>query len=138
TEKERPAADPQALAKALAGAAQNIRTAIQHILKPGVRDAAALKAQQKAFRDVLIDDLSDDQFADMFAQTICYGLFSARCLSSLDATFTRATAAFLLPDTNPFLQRLFIEIAGPSLDPRLKWAVDRAVDILSRASMAKI
>ena len=33
---------------------------------------------QKAFQEVLVADLTDDAFADMFCQTIAYGLFAAR------------------------------------------------------------
>jgi len=38
-----------------------------------------LQGQYAAFRKVLISELSVDQFADMYAQTIAYGLFAARC-----------------------------------------------------------
>ena len=38
-----------------------------------------LHEQLEGFRKVLIHDLSPEQFADMYAQTICYGLFVARC-----------------------------------------------------------
>jgi len=135
---EPPAADPQSLAKAMAAAAQNIRVAIAHALKPGVEGAKDLREQITAFRDVLLDELTDEQFADMYAQTICYGLFAARCLDTSGQPFNRASAAFLLPKTNPFLQKLFVEIAGPGLDDRVKWAVDRVVDVLANARMADI
>ncbi len=45
-------------------------------------ESGALHAQFSAFRDNLIPDLSTDQFADMYAQTIAYGLFAARCADS--------------------------------------------------------
>jgi hypothetical protein len=88
-----------------------------------------LHGQHQAFRRVLISDLSVDQFADMYAQTITYGLFAARC-NHIGARFTREQAGRDLPRTNPFLRRLFNTIAGPDLDERISWAVDDLSDLL--------
>ncbi len=52
--------------------------------------------------------------------------------------FTRERAAFLLPETNPFLAEMFAHIAGPSLDKRLTWAVDHLAELLNRADIAGI
>lgn len=41
-------------------------------------EGGSLHAQLAAFRDNLIPDLSAEYFADMYAQTIAYGLFAAR------------------------------------------------------------
>lgn len=41
-------------------------------------EAGSLHTQLSAFLDNLIPDLSVKQFADMYAQTIAYGLFAAR------------------------------------------------------------
>lgn len=48
-------------------------------------DRGHLRQMHKAFKDNLIADLSDDAFADMFAQTITYGLFTARASQSSGA-----------------------------------------------------
>ncbi|MBI4496679.1 MAG: N-6 DNA methylase [Chloroflexi bacterium] len=70
-----------------------------------------------AFQDVLIPDLDIPQFADMFAQTLAYGLFAARVNHrGALGTFRRQDAAREIPRTNPFLRRLFATIAGPDLD----------------------
>jgi type I restriction-modification system DNA methylase subunit len=96
-----------------------------------------LHAQLGAFRQVLIESLTTDQFADMYAQTLAYGLFAARCNSGAKG-FTRQIAASALPKTNPFLRKLFNTIAGPDLDGRIAWAVDHLADLLARADMAAI
>ena len=83
-------------------------------------------------------DLDAEQFADMYAQTICYGLFAARCNAKPDTTFTREHAAFDIPKTNPFLRKMFGHIAGPDLDERIVWAVDDLAEVLNRADMAAI
>ena len=52
-------------------------------------EGGTLHTQLSAFRDNLIPDLSIEQFADMYAQTIAYGLFAARCTNSTGNDFTR-------------------------------------------------
>ena len=96
-----------------------------------------LHGQYQAFRKVLLSDLSVEQFADMYAQTIAYGLFAARCNHS-GPGFTREHAGSELPKTNPFLRKLFNTIAGPDLDDRISWAVDDLAELLAKADMAVI
>ena len=64
-----------------------------------------------ATKQTLIDDLSIDDFADMFAQTLAYGLFAAR-VNSAAAGFHWSTAARDIPSANPFLRRVFNLTAG--------------------------
>jgi hypothetical protein len=72
------------------------------------------------FAQTLLPDLAEagreEEFADLFAQTLTFGFFSARALSSLTARFTLAEAAKLIPSTNPFLRDFFDLITGPKLD----------------------
>ena len=106
------------------------------------RDAHAtpgpLHAQLQAFREVLVPGLSEDDFADMYAQTIAYGLFAARHNHFGSQPFARQSAAWDLPKTNPFLQKLFNEIAGPALDSRIAWIVDDLAHLLAVASMDSV
>lgn len=97
-----------------------------------------LHAQLDAFRKVLIADLKVEDFADMYAQTIAYGLFAARCNTTSGATFTRQHAGHDLPKTNPFLRKLFNTIAGADLDDRIAWAVDDLANVLAKADMESI
>jgi predicted helicase len=71
----------------------------------------------------------------MYAQTIAYGLFAARCETDKGKDFTRQQAAYLIPKTNPFLRKLFNYIAGPELDESITWAVDDLAQILAWADM---
>jgi len=98
----------------------------------------SLHGQLKAFQKVLLHDLEPVQFADMYAQTICYGLFAARCNPDCQLPFTREHAAFDIPKTNPFLGEMFDYIAGRKLDSRLTWAVDDLVNLLDHADVAQI
>ncbi len=101
-------------------------------------ESGSLHNQLAAFRDNLIPDLSVEYFADMYAQTIAYGLFAARCTNSTGKDFTRQNAAYLLPKTNPFLRKLFNHIAGPDLDDRIAWLVDDLAQVLAQADMSSI
>jgi type I restriction-modification system DNA methylase subunit len=119
-------------------------------------ESGTLHGQFEAFRQVLLHDLSEEQFADMYAQTICYGLFSARChieeetllgkdkyaafhgMDDRAKELTREHAAYLLPKTNPFFRDIFGDIAGPKLDDRIVWLVDDLVELLKQADMGVI
>lgn len=129
-------ATPQDLATRMARLAQLIRNLIEQTFK-AEGSAGNLHDQLEAFRQVLIESLTAEQFADMYAQTLCYGLFAARCAAP-QHSFTRQAAANLLPKTNPFLRKLFNTIAGPDLDERIAWAVDQLAELLARTDMAAI
>lgn len=90
--------------------------------KPG--DTEELAKIFNLMRTMLVHDLSQVQFADMYAQTLVYGLFVARYNDTSAATFNRTEARDLVPKTNPFLLSFFDHIAGPHFDQRLARAVD--------------
>ncbi len=130
-------ASPRELATRMAAIAQLMRDGITEAFK-SEEGGGELHNQMQGFRRVLLPDLSAEQFADMYAQSICYGLFAARCNVPTSATFTREHAAFDIPKTNPFLRKMFSHIAGPDLDDRLAWAVDDLAAMLNRADMEAI
>ncbi len=79
--------------------------------------SATLRDLHKAFEKTLIPDLPISQFADMFAQTLAYGLFAARVNHrGTSGSFRRLGAASEIPRTNPFLRQLFETITGTALD----------------------
>jgi Type ISP C-terminal specificity domain/N-6 DNA Methylase len=128
------------LARRMAGMTRVVRDLIGATFKHGSpSDRAQLDNWIAAFREVLIPDLTESQFADMFAQTLAYGLFAAR-IHSLGSgqTFSREMAAFNLPKTNPFLRKLFAEIAGVDMPDTFGWAVDDVVVLLNHGDWASI
>lgn len=128
---------PQDLAQRMAKLAHLIRDLLLRSLQTESA-SGRLHGQFEAFRETLIPDLKPEQFADMYAQTIAYGLFAARCQTLASARdFNRTAAAELIPRTNPFLRRLFREIAF-ELDPRVQPFVDDLVALLRHAEIAKI
>jgi hypothetical protein len=77
-------------------------------------------------------------FADMFAQTLAYGLFSARASSGATG-FTRAKAQKLIPRTNPFLRTFFEQITGAALDDEpFAGFVEDLIQTLDHADMPRV
>ncbi len=99
---------------------------------------STLKDQMNAFKEILIHDISPKGFADVYAQTIAYGMFCARLHDPTLPTFSRQEAAELIPKSNPFLRKLFGYIAGPDIDDRIKWVVDSLVDIFLACNVEEI
>ena len=97
-----------------------------------------LQNQLEAFRHVLIHDLSSKDFADIYAQTIAYGMFAARLHDDTPDTFSRQEAASLIPKSNPFLRQIFQSIAGYDLDERIAWVVDDLVNIFLATDIEKV
>ncbi|MDY0267759.1 type ISP restriction/modification enzyme [Trichloromonas sp.] len=126
------------LALRMAAMARLIRDTIAAAFAAEGDVGGSLHGQLEGFRRVLIHDLTPEHFADMYAQTICYGLFAARCNHRSAEPFSRMNALFDLPRTNPFLRRMFNQIAGADLDERIAWAVDDLAGLLARADMEAI
>lgn len=97
-----------------------------------------LTSEKAAFEATLLPNLTDDEFADMFAQTIAYGLFTARRFDRTLDDFSRQEAAGLIPKSNPFLRRFFQYIAGYDLHSGLEWIVDNMAELLGRVDMTAI
>jgi predicted helicase len=132
---------PKELAVRMAALARLIRDTIQRAFnEEDLTDDEPdpLHDQLEGFRKVLLHDLTPDQFADMYAQTICYGLFAARCNADPAQPFTRQSAGYALPKTNPFLRKMFNYIAGTDLDERIVWAVDDLAELLNHTDIEAI
>jgi len=83
------------------------------------------------FKQVLMSDLTSDTFADLYAQTITYGLFAARM--RVTGTFTRQTAINGIPATIGILRRLFKYISIGDTPERLRVIIDDIADVLAVA-----
>jgi predicted helicase len=74
----------------------------------------------------------------MYAQTLTYGLFAAKVTVGAAQDLRRDTAAGLLPETNPFLKKLFYHLAGPEVPSTVSWVVDDMVALLNAADMEAV
>ena len=132
------------LAALMAGKAMLIKEIMGNALVADMKAKEAgdpptdLIGQYEAFRASLIHDITVEEFADIYAETIAYGLFAARLHDETPNTFSRAEALELLPKSNPFLRELFIYIAGPNLDDRLRRVVDDLCAVFLATDMEQV
>ena len=128
------------LAEMMAGKARLLSDVIGKALTSDElnQEDSTLKDQMLAFKQILIHDITPQGFADVYAQTIAYGMFAARLHDPTLGTFSRQEAAELIPKSNPFLRKLFGYIAGPDIDDRIKWIVDSLVDIFLACNVEEI
>ena len=131
---------PQKLARLMAGKARLLANIIENAMKDETHsyENDNLRGQYNAFKDVLIQELKESDFADIYAQTIAYGMFAARLHDDTPEDFSREEAARLIPKTNPFLRQIFNNLAGNDLDERIAWVVDDLVTVFLATDLRKI
>jgi len=131
-------ATPKELARRMASITRLIRQTIEKALEDETTSGEnTLHGQFESFKKTLLPNLDDKGFADLYSQTIAYGLFTARCFDK-EPPFTRQEAGYLVPKTNPFLRDTFDRIAGINLDERIVWAVDDLAELLNRTDISAI
>lgn len=120
------------LAKIMGGKASRIRENVQRFLnaEKDIKNQELFRIYD-VMKELLIHDLKIDKFADMYAQTLVYGLFVARYYDDTPDNFSRAEARDLVPASNPFLREFFDHIAGSSFDTRLKYIADELCAVFS-------
>ena len=128
---------PKELAKRMARLAHRLRDLVTSAFQKKL-NLPSLGNLYKAFCDTLVPDLTAEQFADMYAQTIAYGLFAARCNSPNGTKFTRQYARDMVPKTNPLLRNIFDHIAGAGLPEIIAPEVDDVAQLLAQADMASV
>ncbi len=121
------------LAEMMAAKAAIIKDEIGIALAADPDFRSGLGGQFRSFKANLLPALEPDEFADIYAETITYGMFAARFHDDDLTTFSRQEAMDDLPASNPFLKGLFEYIAGPQLPQRLIYIVDDLVALM-RAS----
>jgi len=103
----------KALAARMAVVAVGIKDTILEAMKVETANGFAHLLFNKV-KQTLVHDLTAEDFASMYAQTIVYGLFSARCLDKTPEDFSVEEAIDLIPSTNPFLKGLMKDCLGVS------------------------
>lgn len=144
------------LAQLLAEAARRIEQAIPSVYKKEKADGYLhnlLKSFQRELLPTLqltSDNEKDYSFADIYAQTIAYALFTAKVFSHVkdkregrekETHFDRESAWQQLPETNPFLRKLFKDVSErepEELGDELIGAIADIFGILRAAKMDAI
>ncbi|MEC4984431.1 MAG: N-6 DNA methylase [Oscillatoria sp. PMC 1068.18] len=131
---------PEDLAKQMARLTKAIKYAVESALKIET-ETGELHLLKQGFKEILLPDLDNTSFADMYAQTLAYGLFAARvnhAQQSSKYSFARRIAGTYIPATNPFLKRLFNTIVETDAISRINWAIDDLVQLLAQVNMVDI
>jgi hypothetical protein len=102
----------------------------------------------EAFQKHLIASLTKEDFADLYAQTITYGLFTARhrfetTPNLLDKgitekIFTRENAYKMIPPTLGILKDVFHFISSSEPPPQLQVIIEDIAEVLAEADLKKI
>lgn len=119
---------PEMLARHLARRTRELQTQIETTL---TNENSQIYSMFSAFKEHLLATLTPDDFADMYAQTLAYGIFAARCILPNGTGFSRHTAAATLPKSNPFLIQLFHHVDSPTLEKNVTYILDD-IEILLR------
>ena len=138
SQKPQTITSPRDLAERMAGKANLIKDVLRKTLAEDEAIQNELTAQYQAFKENLIHDITPDDFADIYAETIAYGMFAARLHDTTLDTFSRQEALELLPKSNPFLRSLFGYVAGYDLDDRIVWIIDDLARVFQACDVAKL
>lgn len=126
------------LAIRLADLARLIRARVSQLLAIE-SEKGPLRKLLKAFQEALIHDLDEDGFADMYAQTIAYGLLTARVSRPAGLI---ADNIHDLPNTNPFLKEqleAFLTVGGRKGKIDFdELGVNEVVELLRNANMEAV
>jgi hypothetical protein len=95
-----------------------------------------ITAFYEAFKGHLIADLTKEAFADLYSQTIAYGLFAARTRSQNG--FNRKLAYDNIPQTIGILRDVFKFISLGDLPKQMEWIVDDISEVLAVTDVYKI
>lgn len=93
----------------------------------------------EAFKSVLIDSLDTNVFADLYAQTVTYGLFAARLQDNGEyKEFSRMSAGLFIPKTYPLLKQIFQSLASSYVDDSFAWIIDDLVSLFRNTDVRKL
>ncbi len=128
------------LAEMMAGKARLLQDILERAITSDeeTQENTSLKGQYDTFKQILIHDLKPKDFADIYAQTLAYGMFAARLHDPTLDDFSRQEAAELIPKSNPFLRKLFGYIAGPDIDERIVTVVDNLAEVFRATNVEQL
>lgn len=136
--------NPVQLAEELAYRARYLRGfALRELEKPKAERDEDLAKLYQAFHDVFLKSEEEDEakqhdeFADSYAQTLTYGLLSARWIGKEELNesgerFTLENATGLLERTSPFFKDLFSQVISRSREAERDWLLQDITDLLDR------
>lgn len=133
-----PITNGKRLAEVMGAKARRIRHNVERFLSVDSDRNEELLRIFALIKTLLVHDMDEARFADMYAQTLVYGLFAARYNDPTADSFSRAEARDLVPLSNPFLREFFDHIAGSRFDPRLGFIVDELCEVFRISDVRSI
>ncbi|MCS7053219.1 MAG: N-6 DNA methylase [Ignavibacterium sp.] len=106
---------------------------ISEELKIGTK---SIRSFYDVFNEYLIAGISEEEFADLYSQTITYGLFAARLRANDE--FNRKLAYSFIPKSIGILRDIFKFISLEDLPPQLELIIDDIAEVLSVADAKKL
>ncbi|WP_417118168.1 type ISP restriction/modification enzyme [Nodularia spumigena] len=128
------------LAKEMAAYTKTIRNAIFSTLDIEA-NTEELNKLKETFKQILILDIDNQSFADMYAQTIAYGLFTAKIGHAQNPgqfAFNRTTASIYISDRIPFLKGLFDIVIATDSVSKIHKSIENLVELLNTVDMTNI
>lgn len=126
------------LAVIMGGYARRIQGNVTRFLSTENEKNESLEKIYSKMKELLVHDLNVEKFADMYAQTLVYGLFVGRYNDTSLDDFTRHEAQQNIPRSNPFLRQFFDHIAGIEFDERLAVVVDELCAVFAVSDVRRI
>lgn len=90
----------------------------------------------EAFKKYLISGLSHEEFADLYSQTVTYGLFAAR--TRAEGQFNRKLAYDNIPHTIGILREVFKFVSLGDLPKQMEWIIDDISEVLAVTDVKKL
>ena len=135
-----PSASTAALARQLALRTRLLAEGIDQMLASGAAGAEnraeSLAGYFEAFSHYLLAGLTRREFADLYAQTLAYGLLAARWQT--EGTFDRQAAAESIPASSGILREVFLNISLDDPPATIRWIVDEIVAVLAAAPVRRM
>ena len=128
------------LAQQMADYTKTIRTAVISCLGAETLPEELHQLKQ-TFQKILILDIDNQSFADMYAQTIAYGLFTAKIGHAQNPgkfIFNRINASIYISDRIPFLKGLFNVVIARDTVSQIHKSIEDLVDLLNTVDMTNI
>jgi len=130
--------DAKTLAKELAKRTRFLKdeVVIQELKEEENQGKGFISGFYEAFRKYLISGLTNEDFADLYSQTITYGLFAARTRS--ENGFNRKLAYDNIPRTIGILRDVFKFISLEDLPQQMEWIIDDISEVLAVTDVKNI
>ena len=124
------------LAVALALRARVLEARLEELLERDEEKTSELAGLYRAFKDHLLAGLDHREFADLYAQTITYGLLVAR--QRAPGGFDRSSVDRYIPPTNGILRQVFRYVSLATTPKEIAWIVDDILDLLAPVPVDRI